>query len=155
MIGIKYLQYHPRLVYQLQSGLSLYESSFTSSDGGRGVVGGPHRVFTEVHKSFFNSPTSSIFFSEKCELLRRDQDLCNEVSLLGYQCNEVMPDDLSSPSIQANISTHQRLFEQVESTGCDITYRCPTCRICKDCKHHEEYEAISIKEEVEQSIINY
>jgi len=154
MIGIKYLRYHPKLVHQLKSGLSLYESSFTSSDGGRGVVGGPHRVFTEVHKNFFNSPNSSIFFSETCELLRGDQHSYNEVSLLGYRRNATITNDCSSSSIQANLSTCQRLFEQVESTGCEITYRCPTCRNCKDCKHHEEYEAVSIKEEVEQSIID-
>ena len=48
----------------------------------------------------------------------------------------------------------QRVFEEVESTGTEISYRCPTCRNCKLCKNHDEYEAISLKEEVEQNIIN-
>ena len=144
MIGVKYLRYHPKLVYQLQSGLSLYESSFTNSDGGRGVVGEPHKTFTEIHNSFFNSDSSAYF-------INRNQYQSNEISLLGYQDNHL---PLDCPSINVNLSTQQRVFEQVESTGCEINYRCPKCRTCKDCKHHEEYEFISLKEEVEQSIIN-
>ena len=46
------------------------------------------------------------------------------------------------------------VFEEVEATGSEITYRCPLCRICKVCKHKSTNEMISIKEEIEQSIIN-
>ena len=46
-----------------------------------------------------------------------------------------------------------RIFEEVEATGSEITYCCPQCRSCKTCKH-DNNEFISIKEEVEQTIIN-
>ena len=66
MVGVKYLRYHPKLVYQLSSGLALYESPFNDAMGQRGVVGGPHRVFTKIHQNqSFNSTVHHI--------LRRDQ----------------------------------------------------------------------------------
>ena len=46
VIGIKYLCHHPKLIYQLPSGLSIYKSMFKNSDGTRRVTGGPHEVFT-------------------------------------------------------------------------------------------------------------
>ena len=58
------------------------------------------------------------------------------------------------PKSQVNLTIQQRLFEQAESTGCEITYRCPVCRTCQECKNHKKYESISLKEEVEQHIIN-
>ena len=39
MIGINYLRHHPKLIYQLPSGLSIYESRFKNSDGTRGSLG--------------------------------------------------------------------------------------------------------------------
>ena len=55
---------------------------------------------------------------------------------------------------EAYSSRCQRLFDQVEAAGSEISYRCVNCSECKACKNHQEIEAISIKEEVEQSIIN-
>ena len=52
MIGSKYMRYHPKLIYSLPSGLSIYESPFYSSDGSRGVIGGPHPVITAIDKKF-------------------------------------------------------------------------------------------------------
>jgi len=52
MIGIKYLKYFPKAVYQLPSGLTIYESVFANPDGSRRVIGGPHRSFTEIDKNF-------------------------------------------------------------------------------------------------------
>ena len=52
MIGIKYLRHHPKLIDQLPSGLSIYESMLKNSDGTRGVIGGPHEVFTKVEEQF-------------------------------------------------------------------------------------------------------
>ena len=143
MIGVKYLRYHPKLVHQLQSGLTLYESVFDNADGGKGVVGGPHKLFTEIHESFFNSSDLAFFSKE-------NNNQSNEVPILGYHQQHMQLSDSS----QVNLTTQQRLFQQVESTGTEISYRCPTCRTCKECKHHEEYEAVSLKEEVEQNIIN-
>ena len=48
MIGIQYLKYYPEKVYTLPNGLSIYKSQFLNSDGSRGLVGGPHRIFTKI-----------------------------------------------------------------------------------------------------------
>ena len=49
MIGSKYLKYHPKVLFELPSGLTIYESVFINSDGGgRGVVCGPHHTINSV-----------------------------------------------------------------------------------------------------------
>ena len=52
MIGVKYLRYYLEKVFQLLSGLTIYKSCFKNSDGTRGVIGGPHRVLTEIESSY-------------------------------------------------------------------------------------------------------
>ena len=52
MIEVKYLRHHPKLIYQLSSGLSIYESMFKNSDGTRGIIGDPHEVFTKIEEQF-------------------------------------------------------------------------------------------------------
>ena len=49
MIGIQYNKYYPTEVFRLPNGLSIYESQFANPDGSRGIVGGPHKVFTKIH----------------------------------------------------------------------------------------------------------
>ena len=153
MIGVKYLRYHPKPVHQLPSGLKLFQSSFCSPNGERGIKGGPHKVFTDVHKNFFNSSNTSIFLNScQCDIFRREFSQETDVPLLGYGEDHLSVDEITESS-QAHLSKLQRVFEQVESTGTEINYRCPTCRSCNSCKHHNEYESISIREEIEQSII--
>merc|ERR1712048_1081236 len=41
-----------------------------------------------------------------------------------------------------------------ENAASEILYRCINCRNCQKCKNGERIESISIKEEVEQDIIN-
>ena len=48
----------------------------------------------------------------------------------------------------------QKMSENVENTGSEITYRCSICRNCKVCKEHSTDEIISVKEEVKQDVIN-
>ena len=144
MFGIKYLRYFPKLVHQLESGLSLFESPFLNSDGGgRGVVGGPHKIFTQIHDSYFT--TQSFFIN------RGPNHLNTDVPLLGYYSD--FSQSIDFIDTQAHLTSRQRLFELAETTGSEITYRCPTCRTCSKCKNHDEYETISLREEVEQHII--
>ena len=44
-------------------------------------------------------------------------------------------------------------FEEVESAGSEISYRCVRCRGCADCQNDERILCISIQVEVEQTII--
>ena len=49
-LGIKYLQYFPEKIFQLPSGLTIYKSYFRNVDGSLGVIGGPHKIFTEIEQ---------------------------------------------------------------------------------------------------------
>ena len=53
MIVIKYLRYYPEKIFELPTGLTIYESKSKNIDGTRGIVGGPHHVFTEKQKRFY------------------------------------------------------------------------------------------------------
>eukprot|EP00794_Sanderia_malayensis_P002417 gene2417-biopygen1303 len=139
MIGIKYLRYHPKLIYQLPSGLAIYQSVFRNSDGGSGVIGGPHPIFTTNQSNFFNDPEMlSGFFSNQHQLYKMEVQVNPDVKHL----------TLSFPS-----SSIKR-FEDTEATGSLITYRCVNCRHCKECKNSTHQREVSIKEGVEQSIID-
>ena len=50
--------------------------------------------------------------------------------------------------------SESRNFENVKSTGSEITCRCSKFRSCKVCKENSTDEIMSIKEEVEQDVIN-
>ena len=45
-----------------------------------------------------------------------------------------------------------KLFEKAESAGTEVSYRCPGCRVCKDCIKSPRIECTSIREESEQFI---
>ena len=47
-----------------------------------------------------------------------------------------------------------KIFDELEKTGTDISYRCIDCRNCKECKKASRVEEISIVEEVEQDLID-
>ena len=42
------MQYYPKKVFQLPSGLAIYKSWFKNAERTRGAIGDPHRVFTEI-----------------------------------------------------------------------------------------------------------
>ena len=52
------------------------------------------------------------------------------------------------------LARNLKVFEEVENAGTEISYKCNKCRDCKICKEHEQTEIMSIKEEVEQDVIN-
>ena len=53
-----------------------------------------------------------------------------------------------------NISSTTFIFNMAEEAGSEISYRCVKCRSCKDCKNHDNIETTSIREEIEQDLIN-
>ena len=46
------------------------------------------------------------------------------------------------------------MFEDVEKTGSEITYRCSKCRNSKVSGKYSTDEIMSVKEEVEQDVVN-
>ena len=76
-----------------------------------------------------------------------------DVSLFGLKAELDENRDASEES-EMFVAKIQDNFIQAEETGSAINYRCVTCRSCKTCKNHDQTEALSIREEVEQDIIN-
>ena len=48
LIGIKYFKYFPKIIYEFESGLGIYESVFQSPCGSIGIVDGPHKEFMSI-----------------------------------------------------------------------------------------------------------
>ena len=51
LIGIKYTKCFPKLIFEFDSGLGIYELVFLSSDETRGAVSGPHEEFSKIERS--------------------------------------------------------------------------------------------------------
>ena len=84
MIGIEFFRYFPEQLFKLKNGLTIFESHFTSADGTRGVVGGPHSSFTELHKKMnWNHHNVSAYLTDEVREYRDYCRLSKEVSLLG------------------------------------------------------------------------
>ena len=72
LIGLKYLKYFPKKVFQFQSGSGIYESVFNTPDGSAGVVGGPHKEFSQIEnegKKSWGTHTSKnrvLFITSMC-----------------------------------------------------------------------------------------
>ena len=133
MIGMKYLKYHPKPIFALSTGLTIFKSVFRGADGTTGIIGGPHESFSKIRfQSHFCSPS---FFNDMPNIMM--------VSALSDS-------DLDHSSFKAN---PLKSFENAENAGSQITYRCVSCRECKDCRTHDSIESISLKEEAEQALI--
>ena len=176
MIEVKYLRHHPKLIYQLSSGLSIYESMFKNSDGTRGVIGGPHEVFTKIEEQFrtniSNTFNSKSFLSQQFELYRKGYHIDSDFDFINFKSSKNPDIDLDvlqeqdalmiikeqpiKDSLQTDslVIRSEKAFNLVENAASEITYRCVNCRNCKQCKDDEKTEVISIKEEIEQDLIN-
>ena len=60
----------------------------------------------------------------------------------------------SMSTYQSSCPPEIKCFDIIENAASEITYRCPNCRKCQKCKHGEHIQYTSIKEEVEQDVIN-
>ena len=99
---------------------------------------------------------ATAFLSQQLQLFRLGYQVNPDVTLLGYPderrvCSD---DSFSDEETRQIFYSRQSTFEEAENAGSQISYRCVKCRTCKDCKNHERHEAISIKEEVEQDVID-
>ena len=144
----------------MPSGLTVYKAHFRNADGTDGVIGGPHKIFTNIEKFHH---LSKGFVSNQFSLYQQGYQVCLDVPLLGYrddlfdieesenfkEVEEKKETDLRSFTVR-----QIKRFNEAEHAGSEITYRCVKCRSCKECKNHDETEAVSIREEVEQDLID-
>ena len=152
MLGIKYLRYYPEKVFQLPSGLTIYRSWFKNADGTRRVVGGPHKVFTEIESRYhLNTAT---FLSDQYKLFKAGYQVNPDASLLHVKVkkdcfnntmisegNENEMNCVSKgvePSQSNMLVRNFKMFEEAENAGSEISYRCNNCRNCKACKEDSQ-----------------
>ena len=164
MIGIKYLKYFPKFVYQLPCGLRIYESQFANPDGSRGVVGGPHAAFTELEKNLGTFMSLGTYLSQELQQYRWGKQYFPDCKLLSGALETPDDEDLEIPVVPGTVypcsnpirrlSKKFSAFEEVESAGCEVTFRCRKCRNCVDCKKSQQIQCMSIQAEVEQVLID-
>ena len=70
MIGIKYLRYYPKMIFQLPSGLTIYESVFKNANGRTGVIEGPHKTFNNIRNYYAEDNIHITIFSNQYNLYR-------------------------------------------------------------------------------------
>ena len=200
LIGSKYLRYFPKEIHKFESGLTICESVFASSDGTRGIIGGPHEEWEKYERSsgvamsnvVYNAMTQIVrqswtierdmpLLGEKEQLSQEDLDepLCCEMldpelpngSARSYDDSELVCEQVacvarSAPSyndpeveceqnacVAKRAPQHVRFFDEIESAGCDVTYRCGECRVCKNCLKGPRIEAMSLQDEMEDNLI--
>ena len=154
MIGCKYNRYMPKEIFRLPSGLAIYRSAFKNVDGSRGIIGGPHPVITMIEEqSLGNSNTCKFsYFSEQYTIFRMGYQINPDAYLLNSKPRDEF--DLHNEHSCFTVKRKWKQFEEVEMAGSEIGYRCVECRGCTNCRSGEQIEAISIREEVEQDLIN-
>ena len=92
MIDIKYLRYYPKMIFQLPSGLTIYEFVFENANGGRGVIGGPHEIFNNIRNYHAEDNIHITFFSNQYNLYRNGYQVNPDISLLGFKESNQMYD---------------------------------------------------------------
>ena len=85
MIGIKYLKYYPKMIFQLLSGLTIYESVFENADRGSGVIGGPLKIFSNIRNYHAEDNIHITFFSNQYNLYWNGYQVNPDISLLGFK----------------------------------------------------------------------
>ena len=124
---------------------------FVNPDGSRGIVGGPHPVFTAIEHQFGNF-ASKMFLSEQMILVNRGYQINPDASLLNMKPDkDLQKDNLSYGS---KILMCQKNVENGENAGTEVDYRCINCRNYISCNNGERIELISIQDEHEQHLID-
>ena len=185
MLGVRYLKWFPKILYQLKDGLTMYRSQLMPDDGCDGVVGGPHKSWTKYED--LNHLIYRVYSTMPIKPMREDRVDCvqevfhpsnnlwralideDDVEVDGsLNCSrEHCPDhqtDTSWPTtwnydytyintLQAPIRDPYQKFWDMEGTAAEIQYRCPNCRNCSACRSGEMLEAVSLKDEKEQFLV--
>ena len=153
MIGSKYARYQPEPIFKMPSGLTIYRSSFKNVDGTRGVVGGPHPLITQMEERFMGTNQCQYsYFSEQYQLFRKGYQVNPDVYMLNSKPRKEF--DIHNEFSAFTTNRKIKQFEEVEDAGSEISFRCADHRDCTKCKNGPQIETISIREEVEQNLIN-
>ena len=169
LLGSKYLKIHPREVWQSEdSGLSVAHSSFFSEDGSTGVINGPHPLFTEMEEKHWRNEghMALSYYSDAVIEYRAAYKFSTDESPFGEKCDFDFSEDeacgLQQKSILDNPNVSHvakrapkcvKTFDEIDTAGTEVSFRCIDCRGCETCKKSERVDAVSFEEEVHQHII--
>ena len=172
LIGLTYHKYFPKKVWEAPSGLFISDSQLLSEDGTTGIVGGPHPKFTEIEGA--QHAGTMCFFSRLVESASsvRQTVPCDVPSTefleekLGirdsgeYSSEQELDGSTQIDQFDGRVHVVRkppkcvRVFDEIESAGTEVSYRCANCRNCTECKKSLRIDVISIQEEIESQIID-
>ena len=183
MLGMRYNKYFPVPLFNLPSGLAVYKAQFSGENGFQGVLGGVHKSWRKAlqtaqtlgYQAFFTAEykaysmeCSTLTFMERLsaespELETTDistPDGDAEVKCLFKHCSKhetelgwIIPSNWSLDYTIYNVRESDKCYQDVENLGTEQEYRCVTCRNCSRCRNGDELEKVSLREELEQSMI--
>ena len=87
-------------------------------------------------------------------LLSSKQPIYFDVDVPEIQIINQEPINIPCDSCHFLTSSQQKRFEAIENAASEILYRCINCRKCQKCRNGEKIEYISMREEIEQDLIN-
>ena len=179
ILGIKYLKYFPEPVFNLPSGLSVHRAVLKSASGCQAILGGPHAAWTEaIQQSQHMNPR--VYFTaearawythqnwarinqDKFRRVMVDMEMDRQEEVVsgiikdepkhGAGCEHCHCTEGVAEAEMYNAAVEERKLWQVEQLGTESPYRCIDCRNCVRCKKGDTLEAISLKEEAEQCLI--
>ena len=152
------MRYFPKFVKRLQNGLEILKSNFKSSDGTRGVVNGPHPSFARFETESHHGTVAYLATTLELISFWKLQDAghmtafpvsIEEDALLFEPAGTVdsLPETVCAPNaalVNKRAPEQLKIFDEIETAGTEITFRCVDCRGCKKCKGGPQFESISI-----------
>ena len=170
LIGAKYFYTHPREVWRSKTGLSVFDSSFVGADGTTGIVYGPHKSFSDTENEFrkknpshlatksYLAPSVIEYREAYCDMTGQTAlgNIADSTDLLcGTKQMNILDSLTGGGTLLARKSPKcVKVFDEIETAGTEVTFRCPDCRGCEKCKKSKRVDAISNQEEIEQEIID-
>ena len=178
MVGIKYRRIFPKLLYNLPSGLGIFESRLKCGGSKSLVLGGPHKAWSHAldqsnhHNAYFYFSSEMRAYYNQCQVLSYpvfgDSSSCkveaepepDEFDALkdSFTCDQDHCDDHDGADwvmdeVIYNLRAEADRFFEAELTGTEVKYRCLRCRSCAQCKNSDQVDELSLKEEREQALI--
>ncbi len=177
MLGVEYMSLFPDLIAELPGGLRLYRSRLKGIDGHQAVLAGSHDSWAQATTAA-NILGPRVYFTSEVRALRavgstldfqipqgttmaaiskfNDEKWiqCVECGCWDDALTEVGPHEHPDAALCfQSISSELRKFDDFESIGSEISYRCVSCRNCNGCRRSDELEEKSLQDEIEQSLI--
>ena len=198
MLGMRYNQHFPELVFMLPSGLAIYRGKLKTASGRQGVLGGCHASWNEAarrcqfsgHASFFTSEIRAFRATqrslrycygfeppeedeeavmlednywepgEKPSVIAQNYSAESKPLCTKIHCDQHDLDKAKLVPVHWEVSEHahtilqdEERFWGTEDCGAIADYRCVSCRNCQRCKDSINQEKISLRQEVEQGIL--